>query len=125
MCLKNAENLGVFPMEAIVKIGDTLPDVAEGINAGMWTIGLAKTGNEIGLTEEEIDALPALAPEPLLAPGWFRCFNAETIAENLATGYARAYLAERDNPNGFDRIVAVFPGGRAYMWRQLSAQIAE
>ena len=25
----------------------------------MWTIGLAKTGNEIGLTEEEIDALPA------------------------------------------------------------------
>ena len=59
MCLKNAENLGVFPMEAIVKIGDTLPDVDEGLSAGMWTIGLAKTGNEIGLTEKEIDALPA------------------------------------------------------------------
>ncbi len=74
---------------------------------------------------EPIEALPAMAPEPLLAPGWFRCFNAETIAENLASGYARAYLAERDNPHGFDRIVAVFPGGRAYMWRQLSTQIAE
>jgi len=58
MCLRNAENLGVFPMEAIVKIGDTLPDIAEGLNAGMWTIGLAKTGNEIGLNEKEIEALP-------------------------------------------------------------------
>ena len=57
MCLRNAELLGVFPMESIVKVGDTLPDVAEGLNAGMWTIGLAKTGNEIGLTREQIDAL--------------------------------------------------------------------
>ena len=58
MCLENATRLGIFPMEAIVKIGDTLPDIAEGLNAGMWSIGLAKTGNEIGLTEEEIGALP-------------------------------------------------------------------
>lgn len=57
MCLRNAENLGVYPMEAIVKIGDTLPDIEEGLNAGMWTIGLARTGNEVGLNEQEIDAL--------------------------------------------------------------------
>ncbi|HOX40399.1 MAG TPA: phosphonoacetaldehyde hydrolase [Candidatus Brocadiia bacterium] len=59
MCLENAKRLGVYPMESIVKIGDTLPDIAEGLNAGMWSIGLAKTGNEIGLTEAEIRALPA------------------------------------------------------------------
>ena len=57
MCLQNAINLQTYPMEAFVKIGDTLPDIEEGLNAGMWTIGLAKTGNEIGLTEEEIAAL--------------------------------------------------------------------
>ena len=57
MCVQNAMNLGVHPMEAIVKIGDTLPDIAEGLNAGMWTIGLAMTGNELGMTEAEIDAL--------------------------------------------------------------------
>ena len=57
MCLKNAENLGVYPMEAIVKIGDTLPDIYEGQNADMWTIGLAMTGNELGLNEKEIEAL--------------------------------------------------------------------
>jgi phosphonoacetaldehyde hydrolase len=57
MCLQNAINLQVYPMEAVVKIGDTLPDIEEGLNAGMWTIGLAKSGNEIGLTESEIAAL--------------------------------------------------------------------
>jgi phosphonoacetaldehyde hydrolase len=57
MCLQNAINLQTYPMEAFVKVGDTLPDIEEGLNAGMWTVGLAKTGNEIGLTEQEIAAL--------------------------------------------------------------------
>ncbi len=57
MCLKNAINLGIYPMEAYVKVGDTIPDVLEGLNAGMWTIGLAMTGNEVGLNEAEIAAL--------------------------------------------------------------------
>jgi phosphonoacetaldehyde hydrolase len=57
MCLQNAINLQTYPMEAIVKVGDTLPDIEEGLNAGMWTIGLARTGNEMGLPEEQIAAL--------------------------------------------------------------------
>jgi phosphonoacetaldehyde hydrolase len=59
MCLQNAQQLGIYPMESCVKIGDTLPDVEEGLNAGMWTVGLAKSGNELGLNEAEITALPA------------------------------------------------------------------
>src|SRR5438094_2818243 len=57
MCLQNAINLQTYPMEAIVKIGDTLPDIEEGLNAGMWTVGLAKTGNEMGMTAAQIAAL--------------------------------------------------------------------
>lgn len=57
MCVMNAMNLQVYPMEAWVKIGDTLPDIYEGLNAGMWTIGLVMTGNEVGLTLAEIEAL--------------------------------------------------------------------
>lgn len=64
MCLQNAINLQLYPMEAFVKAGDTLPDIAEGLNAGMWTVGLAKTGNELGLTQQQIAALP---PEDLKA----------------------------------------------------------
>ena len=67
MCLQNAMNLQIYPMEAFVKIGDTLPDIAEGLNAGMWTIGLAKTGNEMGLTEEQVAALPAGVQQAKLA----------------------------------------------------------
>ena len=59
MCLENAKNLGVYPMESIVKVDDTLPGIDEGLNASMWSIGLAKTGNEIGLNQEEIEALTA------------------------------------------------------------------
>ena len=57
MCLKNMIDLQVYPPEAVVKIGDTLPDIEEGLNAGMWTVGLAQTGNELGLNESEISKL--------------------------------------------------------------------
>jgi phosphonoacetaldehyde hydrolase len=58
MCLENAKNLRVYPLDSIVKVGDTLPDIYEGLNAGMWSIGLAKTGNEMGLNLREIEHLP-------------------------------------------------------------------
>ena len=58
-CWQNAIDLQVWPVEACVKIGDTLPDVGEGLNAGMWVIAIALTGNEVGLNEEEVKALDA------------------------------------------------------------------
>ncbi len=76
MCLANAQNLGVYPMEAIVKIGDTLPDITEGLNAGMWTIGLAKTGNEVGLNEKEIEALDRETYDGLIAGAYDRMVQA-------------------------------------------------
>ena len=57
MCVQNAQILGTYPFESCVKVDDTLPGIEEGLNAGMWTVGLTKTGNEIGLNETEIDAL--------------------------------------------------------------------
>ena len=75
MCLQNAMNLGIYPMEAIVKVGDTLPDIEEGLNAGMWTIGLAKTGNEIGLNAGEIAALPQDVGEAKLAQAYQRMYQ--------------------------------------------------
>jgi phosphonoacetaldehyde hydrolase len=57
MALQCMMDLGVYPAEAIVKIGDTVPDIQEGLNAGMWTIGVIKTGNEFGLSEQEVAAL--------------------------------------------------------------------
>jgi phosphonoacetaldehyde hydrolase len=58
MCYQNAIQLQVHPFESMVKIGDTISDIAEGRNAGMWTVGLTRSGNELGLTEAQADALP-------------------------------------------------------------------
>ena len=58
MCLQNAINLQVSTVEACVKIDDTVPGVEEGLAAGMWGIGLAISGNEVGLPLDEWQALP-------------------------------------------------------------------
>ncbi len=58
MVLSNMQQARIFPPEAVVKVDDTKPGIAEGLNAGTWTIGLSKTGNEVGLNQEEIEALP-------------------------------------------------------------------
>ena len=61
MCLQNVIKLGVSTVHACVKIDDTVPGVEEGLNAGMWTIGLAVSGTEVGMTLDEWKALPAAA----------------------------------------------------------------
>src|SRR5437764_15041618 len=57
MCLQNAINLRVTTVQSCVKVDDTVPGVEEGLNAGMWTIGLAVSGNEVGLPLEQWQAL--------------------------------------------------------------------
>jgi phosphonoacetaldehyde hydrolase len=105
MCLQNAQSLGVYPMEACVKIGDTLPDIEEGLNAGMWTIGLAKSGNELGLNEEKIVALPAEELQARLQRAYRRMAGAgahyvvDTIADVLpVVDRIRQQLAGGERP---------------------------
>jgi phosphonoacetaldehyde hydrolase len=50
-------DLQVWPAWACVKVDDTEPGIAEGVNAGCWTVGVALTGNAAGLTREELTAL--------------------------------------------------------------------
>ena len=46
-------DLGVYPPAAVVKVDDTEPGIAEGRAAGTWTVGVAISGNALGLSEEE------------------------------------------------------------------------
>jgi phosphonoacetaldehyde hydrolase len=57
MCYLNAIHMRTFPMWTLVKIGDTPADIQEGANAGMWTIGITRTGNEVGLSPSEWNSL--------------------------------------------------------------------
>jgi len=57
MMYESAVRLQVYPLAAIAKIGDTPADIHEGLNAGAWSIGVAGTGNSIGLSFSEFHAL--------------------------------------------------------------------
>ncbi len=86
MCYQNAMNLGIYPFESMVKIGDTLSDIQEGLNAGMWVIALTRTGNELGLNAQDAAALDKAEMESRLnsiAERW-RAAGAHYTAESIA-----------------------------------------
>lgn len=51
--------LDVWPAHAAIKVDDAPVGVAEGRNAGCWSVGIAASGNAVGLSR---DALAALDP---------------------------------------------------------------
>lgn len=59
MIFRNFMALDVFPPRAVVKVGDTVSDMLEGRNAGVWTVGVILGGSELGLTRSEAEAMPA------------------------------------------------------------------
>lgn len=87
MLMKNTQLLEVYPPSACIKIGDTVIDIEEGRNAGMWTIGLTRTGNLIGLDEEQWAQLPETEQQNRLrdAERELRMAGADYVAEDLAS----------------------------------------
>ncbi|MBP7243151.1 DUF6446 family protein [Amaricoccus sp.] len=69
-------------------------------------------------------ATPAPEATPLVAPYWFSCFDAGAITEDLAAGRAAAYALDEAGVAGFEAIVAIYPDGRGYLWRQLGPEFA-
>ncbi len=62
MALDCVQQLKINAVRLCVKVDDTAPGIEEGVNAGMWTIGLALSGSPAGLTLEEYRTA---APEEL------------------------------------------------------------
>jgi len=48
-------DLGVWEPHRVVKVDDTTPGIDEGNAAGTWTVGVSKSGNEVGLSVEEME----------------------------------------------------------------------
>ncbi|HET6573332.1 MAG TPA: phosphonoacetaldehyde hydrolase [Fimbriiglobus sp.] len=57
MVLRAMEALDAYPPAAVVKVGNTIADIKEGCNAGVWSVGVTDTGNEMGLTHAEFSRL--------------------------------------------------------------------
>jgi len=93
MLLEAARRLDVYPLRHIVKVDDTAPGIEAARNAGCWAVGITRTGNEVGLSESEFNALPAdaqsaavqSATEKLTAAGAH--FTIESVADLSAVLY--------------------------------------
>lgn len=58
MCYQIMTRLQAYPPEAVLKVGDTVADIEEGINAGLVPVAVTRTGNAFGLDEAELASLP-------------------------------------------------------------------
>jgi phosphonoacetaldehyde hydrolase len=70
-------DLGVWPASSVVKVDDTEVGIAEGLNAGCWTVGISLTGNAFGLTPQETAAL---------SPGDFACMKEAAVRKLTMAG---------------------------------------
>ncbi|KFI94031.1 phosphonoacetaldehyde hydrolase [Bifidobacterium saguini DSM 23967] len=57
MVFRNLEKLGVTDVRKAAKVGDTLSDIREGRNAGVFTIGVTEGSSQMALSEDEFNAL--------------------------------------------------------------------
>ena len=53
MALQNMIDLHISSVSHCIKVDDSLPGIYEGLNAGMWTVGLMLSGNETGMTLDQ------------------------------------------------------------------------
>lgn len=66
MVFKNMQALGISGVNQVMKVGDTISDIKEGKNAGVYTIGVLEGSSAMGLSKEEYEALSQKEKEELL-----------------------------------------------------------
>lgn len=71
------------------------------------------------------DAVPFPAATPLNGPFWFDCYDAARIGADLESGAARAFLSQSEIRPDVDRVLAIYPDGRAYGWQQFNDKTPE
>ena len=57
MIFKNIETLKVTSVKNVIKVGDTISDIKEGIAAGVTTVGIIEGSSIMGLSQEDYEAL--------------------------------------------------------------------
>ncbi|MDO5646737.1 DUF6446 family protein [Paracoccus sp. (in: a-proteobacteria)] len=94
--------------------------------------GIDKSSSPLGyracftVDHADLAGLPVFAdPTPTIGPSWFRCFNARGVGGDLESGAAQGFLSQADIRPGVDRVIAVYPDGRAFAWHQLNETAEE
>ena len=58
--------------------------------------------------------------EPLTAPAWFDCYQAESLGKKIQEGLATSFLSIENIIFGIDRVVTVLPNGDAFSWTKIN-----
>ena len=57
MIFRNMEALEIKKVNRVLKVGDTISDIKEGRNAGVWSAAIVVGSSEMGLSLQEYEAL--------------------------------------------------------------------
>lgn len=82
-----AKRMDVYPMWHIVKVDDTPVGIEAGRNAGCWTVGITRTGNGVGLSEDQLAPLSNDEIQNL-------CSKAATPLQNAGAHYIIETVAD-------------------------------
>jgi phosphonoacetaldehyde hydrolase len=105
MIFRIMEALSIYPPASVVKVGDTVADIGEGLAAGAWSVGVLRTSNDVGCDEAEWEALPCsektrhlmMCREKLIAAGAHAVVETLSELPNLLDGID-ARLSRSETP---------------------------
>lgn len=63
MLFHNMKQLGIASVHAVAKVGDTVADIKEAKNAGVFAVGIVEGSSVMGLSEDEYTALSPVKKE--------------------------------------------------------------
>ena len=86
MIYKACLDLDVWPLSRVVKVDDAEVGMAEGRNAGCFTVGVAASGNMVGLTAQALNDLDPGERADLLAQAAERLYaaGADLVIDTVA-----------------------------------------
>lgn len=80
MIYRNMEVLKVMSVENVIKVGDTVADIKEGLNAGVCTVGIVEGSSIMGYSKPEYAALSEKDKEEA-------CERVEAVYRNAGADY--------------------------------------
>jgi phosphonoacetaldehyde hydrolase len=102
MIYKACVDLGVWPLSRVVKVDDSEVGVAEGRAAGCLTVGVAASGNGVGLSAAALASLPATERDSRIAAAGKALYaaGADIVLESVAllVPALEHYVEQQDRP---------------------------
>ena len=105
-----------------IKYGLQVRFLAVAVAAFLLMVGLTllMIQRQHALQREVADAAPYPDATPLNGPGWFQCYSSKALTADLEAGNAKAILGQSEVHADVDRVLIVYPDGRAFGWHQLN-----